>query len=207
MDDTTGGVGPIGGVDTVGTALMWDVLHFLSRNNLQSNAALSVLWLSISGGKPSNTQGNAWNELQRLGNGGNTQAIYNAGDVTSNQGYIKAGASRTILVGLPTKKLERLERAQNSLKALANAVLWTLDPSFHRAFKEDWRSAPDKRAKDTLALNLSSMGAVNFYQAIETCVALIHTGVKSPYFIISLHSFFYDIFGSYLTQIVSNSFV
>jgi hypothetical protein len=153
--------------DTVGTALMWDVLHFLSRNNLQSNAALSVLWLSISGGKPSNTQGNAWNELQRLGNGGNTQAIYNAGDVTSNQGYIKAGASRTILVGLPTKKLERLERAQNSLKALANAVLWTLDPSFHRAFKEDWRSAPDKRAKDTLALNLSSMGAVNFYQAIE----------------------------------------
>jgi len=153
--------------DTVGTALMWDILHFKSRNNSQSNAALSVLWLSLAGSKPNDTQGNAWNELQRLGNGGNIQAAYNESDIRSNHGYIKMGASRTIIVGQATKKTERLENTKNSLKLLANTILWTLDSSYHREFKEAWGGASGGRTGDSLNLNLNSIGLANFYQPIE----------------------------------------
>lgn len=50
--------------------------------------------------------------------------------------------------------------------------------------------------KFTMLNFIDAIGNKKFYQAIDICMSLIHTGVKSPFFIISLHSFFYDVFGS-----------
>ncbi|KAA3642011.1 MAG: hypothetical protein DWQ07_25785 [Chloroflexi bacterium] len=148
--------------DTVGTAIMWDVLNLLKRNSVEDQKNLSVLWLALAGeDSSSNSQPYAWQEMHRLGNGGYVDAQYSQFDWQLNQGHINSGASRIIIVGNPQEEMNRLEDASDSSDLTANVVSSTLDPTFHRFFLGEW--LPSSLRRDNLSLNASSMGEISFY--------------------------------------------